>query len=86
MPVHWLWRTVACVFFQNVPPAFNVPAKLQPWGELADENKILRGVAADFDRAKKALGKDKVEAAVESVKQEEARVQAEKHRKRQYSR
>ena len=55
-------------------------------GELADENKILRGIAADFDRAKKALGKDKVEAAVESVKQEEARVQAEKHRKRQYSR
>ena len=55
-------------------------------GELADENKILRGIAADFDRAKKALGKNKVEAAVESVKQEEARVQAEKHRKRQYSR
>lgn len=54
--------------------------------ELADENKILRGIAADFDRAKKALGKDKVEAAVESVKQEEARVQAEKHRKRQYTR
>ena len=24
--------------------------------ELADENKILRGIAADFDRAKKALG------------------------------
>ena len=54
--------------------------------ELADENKLLRGIAADFDRAKKALGKDKVEAAVESVKQEEARVQAEKQRKRQYTR
>ena len=54
--------------------------------ELADENKILRGIAADFDRAKKALGKDKVEAAVESVKLEEARVQAEKQRKRQYTR
>ena len=54
--------------------------------ELADENKILRGIVADFDRVKKALGKDKVEAAVESVKQEEARVQAEKHRKRQYTR
>ena len=54
--------------------------------ELADENKTLRSIAADFDRAKKALGKDKVEAAVESVKQEEARVQAEKHRKRQYTR
>ena len=37
-------------------------------------------------REKKALGKDKVEAAVESVKQEEERVQAEKHRKRQYTR
>ena len=49
--------------------------------ELADDNKILRGIAADFDRAKKALGKDKVEAAVESAKQEEARVQVEKHRK-----
>ena len=53
---------------------------------LADENKLLRSIVADFDRAKKALGKDKVEAAVESVKQDEARVQAEKHRKRQYTR
>ena len=35
---------------------------------------------------REVLGKDKVEAAVESVKQEEARVLAEKHRKRQYTR
>ena len=56
-------------------------------GKIAgSENKILRGIAAAFDRAKKALGKDKVEASVESVKQEEARVQAEKHRMRQYIR
>ena len=54
--------------------------------EFADENKILRGIAADFDRVKKALGKDTVATAVESVKQEEARVQAEKHRKSQYIR
>ena len=54
--------------------------------ELSDENKILRGIAADYDRAKKALGKEKVEAAVESVKQEEARVQAERQKKRQYTR
>lgn len=53
---------------------------------LINENKMLRGIATDFDRAKKALGKDKVEAAVESVKQEEARVQAEKKKKRQYAR
>ena len=54
--------------------------------ELIDENKTLRGIAADFDRAKNALGKEKVEAAVESVKLEEARVQAEKQRKLQYTR
>ena len=54
--------------------------------EPADENRILCGIAADFDRAKKALGKEKMEAAVESVKLEEARVQAEKHRKCQYTR
>ncbi len=54
--------------------------------ELADENRLLRGIAADFDRAKKALGKDKVETAVESVKQGEAKVQAERKGKRQYVR
>ena len=54
--------------------------------ELVDENKKLRGIAADFDRIKKALGKDKVEAAVEAGRQEEARVRAEKHRNRQYTR
>ena len=53
---------------------------------LVDENKLLRGIAADFDRAKKVFGKGKIESAAESVKQEEARVQAEKHRKRQYTR
>ena len=37
-------------------------------------------------RCLSTLGKDKVEAAVESVKQEEAKVHAEKHRKRQYTR
>ena len=51
---------------------------------LVSENKMLRGIAADFDRAKKALGKDNLEAAVEAVKQKEAMIKAQK--KKQYSR
>ena len=51
---------------------------------LVSENKMLRGIAADFDRAKKALGKDNLEAAVEAVKQQEAMMKAQK--KKQYSR
>ncbi len=56
------------------------------YDHLCDRLKHYMETVGNFDRAKKALGKDKVEAAVESVKQEEARVQAEKHRKRQYTR
>ena len=77
--------------FERLQQSYNREcSKTAQMGERVDalvsENKMLRGIAADFDRAKKALGKDKVEAAVESVKQEEARVQDEKHRKRQYTR
>ena len=53
---------------------------------LVSENKMLRGVAADFDRAKKALGKDNLEAAVESMKQQEAMMKAQKKKQKQYSR
>ena len=53
---------------------------------LVSENKMLRGIAADFDRAKKSLGKDKVETAVESMKQQEAMLKAQKKKQKQYSR
>ena len=53
---------------------------------LANENKMLRGIAADFDRVKKAMGQDKIEAAVESVKQEEVKIQAERKKQRQHTR
>ena len=45
--------------------------KSQRIEELTNENHKLKGIAADFDRARKALGKDVVESAVETVKQEE---------------
>ena len=53
---------------------------------LVSENKMLRGIAADFDRTKKALGKDKVEAAVESVKQQESLMKAQRKKQKQYTR
>ena len=53
---------------------------------LVSENKMLRGIAADFDRAKKALGKEKMETAVESMKQQEAMMKAQKKKQKQYSR
>ena len=53
---------------------------------LVSENKMLRGIAADFDRAKKVLGKDKVEAAVESVKQQESLMKAQRKKQKQYTR
>ena len=42
------------------------------------ENKALRGVAANYERVKRAFGPEQVEAAVEAAKQRE---QAEKTRK-----
>ena len=77
--------------FERLQQSYNREcSRTAQMGERIDtpinENKMLRGIAADFDRAKKALGKDNVEAAVESIKQEEARVQAEKKKKRQYAR
>ena len=45
--------------------------KSQRIEELTDENQKLKDIAADYDRAKKALGKDVVETAVETVKQDE---------------
>ena len=47
--------------------------------EVKMENKALRGVAANYERVKRAFGPEQVEAAVEADKQRE---QAEKGRKR----
>lgn len=47
--------------------------------EVKMENKALRGVAADYERVKRAFGPQEVEQAVEADKQRE---QAEKGHKR----
>lgn len=60
--------------------------KSQRIEELTNENHKLKGIAADFDRAKKALGKDVVETAVDAVKQEEARAHAKRQKKSQHTR
>ena len=53
---------------------------------LTNENKLLRSIAADFERAKKALGKDKVESAVESMKQQETTMKSQRKKQKEYSR
>ena len=53
---------------------------------LSEENKRLRGIAAEFDRVKKILGQDNLNNAVEAAKQEKARMQAEQKKKRQHVR
>ncbi len=50
---------------------------------LSEENKRLRGIAAEFDRVKKILGQDKLAAAMEEAKLEKARKQAEKKKRQQ---
>ena len=77
--------------FERLQQSYNREcSKTAQMGERIDapvsENKMLRGVAADFDRAKKALGKDNLEAAVESMKQQEAMMKAQKKKQKQYSR
>lgn len=47
--------------------------------EVKMENKALRGVAADYERVKRAVGSQVVEAAVEAARQRE---QAERERRR----
>lgn len=77
--------------FERLQQSYNREcSKTAQMGERVDalvsENKMLRGIAADFDRAKKALGKDKVETAVESMKLQEAMMKAQKKKQQQYSR
>ena len=77
--------------FERLQQSYNREcSKTAQMGERVDalvsENKMLRGIAADFDRAKKALGKDKVETAVESMKLQEAMMKAQKKKQKQYSR
>ena len=52
--------------------------------ELYNENKKLKGIVADFNRAKKALGRDVVESAVESVKLEEQLTKKTKRKHQHY--
>lgn len=53
---------------------------------LAGENRYLRGIAADFDRLKKALGRDKVEEIIESSKIEEIHQWTRKRKQHSYER
>ena len=54
--------------------------------ELKLENKGLRGVAADFERAKRAFGAGEVERAVEEVKRREMAEKEQRRTKRKFSR
>ena len=54
--------------------------------ELKLENKGLRGVAADFERVKRAFGAGEVERAVEEVKRREAAEKEQRRTKRRFSR
>lgn len=54
--------------------------------EVKLENKALWGVAANFERAKRAFGTQKVEQAVEVAKQREQAEKARKRPRRSFSR
>lgn len=54
--------------------------------ELKMENKALRGVAANYERVKRAFGPQEVEQAVEAAKQREQAEKARKRPRRSFSR
>ena len=54
--------------------------------EVKMENKALRGVAADYERVKRAFGPQEVEVAVEAAKQWEQAEKARKRPRRSFSR
>ena len=53
---------------------------------LSEENKKLRGIAAEFEGIKKLLGKDKLQAAIEAAKQEKALLKEQRKKQKQYTR
>ena len=50
------------------------------------ENKGLRGIAADYERVKRAFGDGEVERAVEDAKRREAAEKEQRKAKRKFSR
>lgn len=54
--------------------------------EVKMENKALRGVAANYERVKRAFGPQEVEQAVEAAKQWEQAEKARKRPRRSFSR
>ncbi len=54
--------------------------------EVKLENKGLRGIAADFERVKRAFGAGEVERAVEEVKRRELAEEEQRRAKRRFSR
>ena len=53
---------------------------------LSEENKKLRGIAAEFEGITKLLGKDKLQAAIEAAKQEKALLKEQRKKQKQYTR
>ncbi len=53
---------------------------------LIEENKTLKHIAGDFNRIKKVLGQETIDAALEASRQEEIRRKAPKRRQKEYSR
>ena len=54
--------------------------------EVTLENKGLRGIAADYERGKRAFGAEEVERAVEDAKRREAAEKEQRKAKRKFSR
>ena len=50
------------------------------------ENKGLRGIAADYERVKRAFGAEEVERAVDDTKRREAAEKEQRKAKRKFSR
>ena len=50
------------------------------------ENKGLRGIAADFERVKRAFGPEEVERAVEDAKRRDAAEREQRKAKQKFSR
>ena len=77
--------------FERLQQSYNREcARTSQMGEridtLVEENKTLKHIAGDFNRIKKVLGQDAIDAALEASRQEENRRKAPKKKQKEYSR
>jgi len=77
--------------FERLQQSYNREcARTSQMGEridtLIEENKTLKHIAGDFNRIKKVLGQETIDAALEASRQEEIRRKAPKRKQKEYSR